>query len=99
MPMITAPVLNAVQQLLQERGIEKRNDERLGDYVARGLNITRAQADTLLEALHDGKTLEQAQAEAGIVPGDSPGLLAEIAKVIGAALGRVAGATGSTPKL
>ncbi len=98
MPMISAPVLNAVQQLLQERGIDKRDDERLGDYVARGLNISRAQADTLLEALHEGKSLEQAQAEAGIVAGEASGLLVDIAKTIGAALGRLAGAAGSKPE-
>ncbi len=98
MPMISAPVLNAVQQLLQERGIEKRDDERLGDYVARGLNVSRAKADTLLEALHEGKTLEEAQVEAGIVPGEAPGLLVDIAKAIGLALGRVAGAAGPTSK-
>ncbi len=91
MPMITAPVLNAVQQLLHERGIEKRTGERLGDYVARGLDITRAQADTLLEALHENKTLEEAQAEAGIVPGASSGLLADIARAIGKALGHITG--------
>jgi hypothetical protein len=79
--MITAPVLNAVQQLLHERGIEKRPDERLADYVARGLRISHAQAERLLEALHENKTLEQAQAEAGIVPGTADaGLLTDLAR-------------------
>lgn len=92
MPMITAPVLNAVQQLLHERGIEKRTDERLGDYVARGLNISRAQAEALLESLHEGKSLDEAKAQAGIAEGsERSGLLAEIARAIGTALGRAAG--------
>lgn len=93
MPMISAPVLNAAQQLLQERGIEKRQDERLGDYVARGLNTTPAQAETLIEALHEGKTLEHAQAEAQLTAGSSAsGLLTDLARAIGTALGRITGA-------
>lgn len=96
MPMITAPVLNAVQQLLQERGIEKREEERLGDYVARGLNISRGQAEAFLEALHENKTIEQAQAEAGITPdAANAGMLADLARTIGAALGRVIGQAGA----
>jgi hypothetical protein len=92
MPMISAPVLNAVQQLLHERGIQKRADERLGDYVARGLNVTASQAQVLIEALHQGKTLDEAQAEAGVVPEQtSSGLLIDLARVIGAALGHIAG--------
>lgn len=90
MPMITAPVLNAVQQLLHEHGITKRPNERLADYVARGLNITPAQAETLLEALHEGKTLEEAQAEANVVPQQtSSGLLVDLARTIGTVLGQV----------
>jgi hypothetical protein len=93
MPMITAPVVNAVQQLLHERGITKRVDERLGDYVARGLNITTAQAETLIEALHEGKTLEQAELEAHITVKESE-LLIGIARAVGTALGRISGVVG-----
>ena len=94
MPMITAPVVNAVQQLLQERGYVKQTDERMGDYIARGLHITSAQAETLIEALHEGKTLEQAQAEAGVTPEpDNSQLLTDIATTIGRALGRIVSST------
>ena len=95
MPMITAPVLNAVQQLLQERGYVKETDERLGDYIARGLDLSSSQAETFIEALHEGKTLEQAQTEAGVVPKpDKSELLTDIARVIGRAMGRVVSTTG-----
>lgn len=93
MPMITAPVVNAVQQLLHERGILKREDERLGEYVARGLNITPAQAETLIEALHAGKTLEQAELEARVTPTEND-LLKGIARAVGTALGRLSGVVG-----
>ena len=95
MPMMQAPVIQAVQQLLQERGIEKKVGERLGDYVARGLRVSPAQAERLLEALHEGKTVEEATAEAGIAAGGREAmLLNEIARTVGAALGMLAGLTG-----
>jgi hypothetical protein len=93
MPMIQAPVVQAVQQLLQERGIEKRVDERFGDYVARGLNITSAQAERFIEALHEGKTLEEARAEAGVT---DTTLLTDIARAVGSALGKAAGLAGKS---
>jgi hypothetical protein len=40
--------------LLRDCGIEQKPDEQLGDYVARGLNISEAQASALLEHLHEG---------------------------------------------
>ncbi len=92
MPMITAPVVSAVQQLLHERGITKRVDERMGDYVARGLDITPAQAETFIEALHEGKTLEQAELEAHITVKSD--MLTAVARAVGTALGRISGVVG-----
>ena len=93
MPMITAPVLNAVQELLHERGISKRNNEGFGDAIARGLGITSAQAEALLAALHEGKTLEEAQLAAGIMPkADQQNFLIDLARVIGAAMGHLSAA-------
>jgi hypothetical protein len=94
--MIQAPVLKAVQDLLHESGIEKRADERLSDYIARGLDLSGPQAETFIEALHHGKTVEEAQAEAHIVPGQkNQSLLVDLARRIGSTLGR-AGQTLST---
>lgn len=93
MPMMQANVVHAVQELLQERGIEKRVDERFGDYVARGLNLSSAQAERFIEALHEGKTTEEARAEAGVT--DST-LLADVARAIGTALGKAAGLAGKS---
>jgi hypothetical protein len=89
--MIAANVVRAVQDLLRDRGIEQKPDEQLGDYVARGLNVSEAQASALLEYLHDGATLEEAQARAGteVEPAQQV-LLIEIARAIGSALGRIA---------
>jgi hypothetical protein len=90
MPMINAPVIKAVQELLQDRGIAQRQNERLGDYVARGLGISAAQAETLLEALHEGCTIEEAQRRAGVEAlGANGGLLTAIAQTIGSALGKI----------
>jgi hypothetical protein len=88
--MITGNFVKAVQELLQERGIEQRSGERLGDYVARGLGISDAQADAFLEAVHDGATVEEAEAQVGItVETAHRGLLTDIAATIGTALGRL----------
>jgi hypothetical protein len=88
--MITANVVRAVEDLLKERGIDQREGERLGDYVARGLNISEAEASAFLEAVHEGATIEQAQVRAGIVvDGPTGGLLTDIARAIGSALGRI----------
>jgi len=59
--------------------------------VARGLGITPKQTTTFLNALNDGKSIEEAQMAAGIEPGIAEaGLLVEIGRAVGAALGRVA---------
>lgn len=88
--MISANVVKAVQETLRERGIEQKTDERLGDYVARGLGISDQEAETFLELVHDGHTVEEAQAKAGItVPNSGQSLLTDIAKAIGSALGRI----------
>ena len=43
MTMINPTIIKAVHELLQERGIEQRQNESLSDYVARGLDISAAQ--------------------------------------------------------
>jgi hypothetical protein len=88
--MITAEVEAAVQNLLHERGLKQLPDEQLGDFVARGLGITAKQANAFLAAINDGNTIEDAQLIAGIessIP--QAGLLVEIGRTIGAALGRI----------
>lgn len=90
--MITANVIKAVHEVLQERGIEQRPNERLGDYVARGLGVSDAKAEAFLQYVHDGLSGEEAMVKAGITPDDrSNTLLADIARAIGSALGRIAG--------
>lgn len=89
--MISAEVIKGVQELLEERGLRQKQDERLGDFVARGLGITAAQADALLSALHDGADVDEAVRIAGIQPGAlDRDLLTRIARSIGTALGRAA---------
>ncbi len=88
--MINAPVVKAVQELLHERGIEQRHNELLGDYMARGLKISAAQSEALLEALHEGCTVEEAQERAGIsVTPENEGLILDVARAVGTALGRL----------
>jgi hypothetical protein len=95
MPMIHAETVKAIHELLGERGIEQKENERLGDYVARGLNISDSQAQTFLDALHEGEPLDQARDRAGI-PAGAPrdALLADIARAVGSALGRVRNLAG-----
>jgi len=88
--MITANVIKAVHDVLQERGIEQQPNERLGDYVARGLGVSDARAEAFLEYVHDGASAEEAKQKAGIEPDLQNTLLTDIARAIGTALGRIA---------
>ena len=89
--MITANVVRAVEELLKERGIEQKEGERLGDYVARGLDLTETEAAAFLEYVHEGDTVEEAQRKAGITVDGGPRgtLLTDIGRAIGTALGRI----------
>ena len=88
--MINAEVIKGVKELLEERGVAQKSGERFGDFVARGLGISAAQTEVLLESLHDGHTVEEAMRAAGLSPGQINGdLLMQLARAIGAALGRV----------
>lgn len=86
MPMIHAETVKAAQQLLQDRGIEHREDEPWGDYFARGLGVSQGKAEAFLEALHRGCSVEQAKRAAGIADGADA---IRIARAVGRALGRI----------
>ena len=88
--MIHAESIKAIQQLLHERGIQQGPNENSGNYIARGLGVSDSQAESFLEALHDGRTVEEARAIASIPdPALASGLLTEIARVIGTTLGQI----------
>jgi hypothetical protein len=89
--MITVEVESAVHELLHERGLKQKKDEKLGDFVARGLGVSAKQANAFLAALNDGNSLEDAQLIAGIeAEHPEQGLLVEIGRRIGSALARIA---------
>jgi hypothetical protein len=88
--MISANVIKGVKELLEDEGIRLEPDETFGEMVARRLAISDAASETLLESLHDGATVEQAVAKAGMDParaGDQT--LLSLARAIGTALGRM----------
>jgi hypothetical protein len=88
--MINAEVIKGVKELLEERGVAQKSGERFGDFVARGLGISAAQTEALLESLHEGKSVEEAMRAAGLTPEHvNQDLLMQVARAIGAALGRV----------
>jgi hypothetical protein len=90
MTMINANTIKAVQELLLKRGIEQRQGEPLGEYVSRGLDISPAEAESFLEALREGCTVEEAQLRAGItVKSEKAGLLMDLARAIGTTLGNI----------
>jgi len=89
--MISAEVIKGVQELLENCGIHQRRDENFGNFIARGLEISAHQAEALLEALHDGRTVEEAVRIAGIDAAScKPDLLNQVARAIGGMVGRVA---------
>lgn len=88
--MIHAESVKAVQELLVERGIQQKEDERWGDYVARGLDVSDTQAETFLHALDENLSIEEACAAAGISPECAKdGILADIGRAVGRALGTI----------
>jgi|SRR5579872_4984025 len=88
--MINANVIKSVHELLEERGIRTKQGETFGDMVARALGISSRQSEILLESLHDGASIDVAVATAQIDTSHlEPDLLMQIARAIGAALGRV----------
>ena len=89
--MISAEVIKGVQELLEDCGIHQNPDENFGDFVARGLGISAHQAEALLEALHDGHTVEESARIARVDPATcKPDLLNQLARAIGSTLGRLA---------
>jgi hypothetical protein len=89
--MISAEVIKGVKELLEAQGVVQKSDERFGDFVARGLGISARQTEILLDSLHEGHSVEDAMRAADIVPTEvSEDLLVQVARAIGAALGRVA---------
>ncbi len=94
MPMIHAETVKAVQELLQDRGVEQRQDEPWGDYVARGLGVSAAKAQAFLDALHRGCSVAEAQMAAGI---RQRGALVQMARTVGRVLGKIRRQAGSAP--
>ena len=84
--MIEPMTIKATQELLTENGIEKREGERWGDYIARGLGLSDAEAQRFLEAIDQGQTVEEACAAAGITTNES---LVGFAQKLGNALGKL----------
>lgn len=90
--MVTVNVIKAVQDVLQKRGIEQRPNEPLSDYVSRGLGASDAETEAFLQYVHDGMSGEEAAALAGIREENvGSGLLTDVARAIGTALGKIAG--------
>ena len=88
--MIHAEAVKAVQELLVERGIQPKEGERWGDYVARGLNVSDTQAEGFLHALDQNLSIEEACSAAGISQECAKdGILVDIAREVGRALGDV----------
>jgi hypothetical protein len=86
--MIHAEAVKAVQELLVARGIQPKKDERWGDYLARGLNVSDTEAESFLHALDENMSIEEACAAAGIsAECAKDGILVDIARVVGQALG------------
>jgi len=94
--MIHAESVKAVQELLVERGIQPKENERWGDYVARGLDLSETQAEGFLHALDKNLSIDEACAAAGISPECAKnGILADIGRAIGRALGTLRSVTES----
>jgi hypothetical protein len=88
--MIHAESVKAVQELLVERGIQPKENERWGDYVARGLDLSETQAEGFLHALDKNLSIDEACAAAGISSECArDGILADIGRAIGQALGAI----------
>ena len=90
MTMINANVTKAVGEVLESHGVRAQPDERKSDALARALGLTDGQALQWLEALSEGRTVEEANARVGLGDHREEPLLIAIARSIGTALGEVA---------
>lgn len=70
--MIEAEVIKAVQQFIESRGIKQLPDETLGDFVARGLGISAAQADSFLTEINSGVPIEDAEKKSEALLNQAP---------------------------
>jgi len=86
MPMIHGETVKAVQQLLQDRGIEQRSGESWGDYISRGLGVSDAKTEAFLEALHSGCSIAESKRAAGIPDGNRA---VRLARAVGTRVGRI----------
>ena len=88
--MINANVIKGIHDLLAERGVQPKEGEEFATFVARALGISAHQAETLLTALDEGASREEALARAEIGAGAiDHDLLTTLARLIGTALGEV----------
>ncbi len=85
--MINPNVQHAVGEAIEAHGVTARPGERMADTVSRALHITGAQAERWLAALDAGRTVEEANLDAGVK--DESALVA-LARAIGKALGSLA---------
>jgi hypothetical protein len=90
MAMIDPNVMKAVGEVLESHQIRLQPGERMADAAARALGLTDAQAQQWFESLSDGCTVEEANARVGVLDHREKPLLIEIARAVGAALGRIA---------
>ena len=61
--MIQANVLKGIQQVLGASGVDPKQDETVGQYVAGALQITEDQANRFLAALDRGSTTDDMEGE------------------------------------
>lgn len=88
--MINANVVKGIHDLLAKRGMHQKDGEEFGSFVTRALGVSAHQAETLLTALDEGASTEEALARAEIEMSTiDRDLLMNFARSIGTALGEL----------
>jgi len=90
MTMINANVMRAIGEVLESHHVTPRPGEHIADTVARALDLSDFQVNQWFDALIEGCTVEEANLRVGIASHRNEALLVEIARAIGAGLGKLA---------
>ena len=89
MTMINSNVIRAIGEVLSSHNVTPREGEHITETVARALDLSDAQATEWFEALTEGCTIGEANRRVGIASHRNEALLVEIARAIGAGLGKL----------
>ena len=91
MAMIDPNVMKAVGEALESHNVKVQGSERIADALSRALGLSDADTLRWVEALSEGRTVEEANLLVGIADHREQPLLVSIGRAVGRLLGKTVG--------